>query len=138
MAERRSAPIARPASPAVARGIAPENTGATGFARAPFGCVAQPLPLLAGVVAVAPMRDRKSHTHITQRVDGRAEETMNLITRLRALKRDTAGQDLLEYALLVALIALVAYGAVQLTGTNVNSIFTNIAGKLGTAAGGGA
>ncbi len=63
---------------------------------------------------------------------------MNLITRLRALKRDTAGQDLLEYALLVALIALVAYGAVQLTGTNVNAIFTNIAGKLGTAAGAGA
>ncbi len=59
---------------------------------------------------------------------------MNLITRLRALKRDTAGQDLLEYALLVALIALVAYGAVELTGTNVNSIFSNIAGKLGAAA----
>ena len=69
---------------------------------------------------------------------GRVEEAMNLITRLRALKRDTAGQDLLEYALLVALIALVAYGAVQLTGTNVNAIFTNIAGKLGTAAGAGA
>ncbi|HXD20818.1 MAG TPA: Flp family type IVb pilin [Vicinamibacterales bacterium] len=66
---------------------------------------------------------------------------MNLfITRLRALKRDSSGQDLLEYALLVALIALVAYGAVQLTGTNVNSIFSSIAGKLGTAAaaGGGA
>jgi pilus assembly protein Flp/PilA len=63
---------------------------------------------------------------------------MNLITRLRALKRNTAGQDLLEYALLIALIALVAYGAVQLTGTNVNTIFTNIATKLGAAAGAGA
>jgi pilus assembly protein Flp/PilA len=63
---------------------------------------------------------------------------MNPITYLRALKRDTAGQDLLEYALLVALIALVAYGAVQLTGTNVNTIFSNIAGKLGTAAAAGA
>ena len=60
-----------------------------------------------------------------------------LMTRLLALKRNTAGQDLLEYALLVALIALVAYGAVQLTGTNVNSIFSNIAGKLGTAAAAG-
>jgi Flp pilus assembly pilin Flp len=59
---------------------------------------------------------------------------MNLITRLHSLRRDTAGQDLLEYALLVALIALVAYGAVQLTGTNVAAIFNNIAGKLGTAA----
>ena len=33
---------------------------------------------------------------------------------------------------------LVAYGAVQLTGTNVNTIFSNIADKLGTAAGAGA
>ena len=63
---------------------------------------------------------------------------MNRINRLRALLRDAAGQDLLEYALLIALIALVAYGAVELTGTNVNTIFTNIAGKLGAAAGGGA
>ena len=54
-----------------------------------------------------------------------------LITRLRSLKRDTAGQDLLEYALLVALIALVAYGAVQLTGTNVNTVFNNIATRIG-------
>jgi pilus assembly protein Flp/PilA len=63
---------------------------------------------------------------------------MKLITRLGALRRDTAGQDLLEYALLVALIALVAYGAVELTGTNVNTIFTNIASKVGAAAGAGA
>ena len=55
----------------------------------------------------------------------------NLITRLRALKRDTAGQDLLEYALLVALIALVAYGAVQLTGTSVSTMFTNLATTIG-------
>ena len=54
----------------------------------------------------------------------------NLITRLRALKRDTAGQDLLEYALLVALIALVAVAAVTLTGTHVKTIFEQIAAKL--------
>ena len=58
----------------------------------------------------------------------------NLITRLRALKRDTAGQDLLEYALLVALIALVCVGAVGAAGTSVNAIFTKIAGSLATAA----
>ena len=63
---------------------------------------------------------------------------LHLITRLRALKRDAAGQDLLEYALLVALIALVAYGAVELTGTNVNTIFAAIAGKVGAAAAAGA
>ena len=63
---------------------------------------------------------------------------MNWLPHLRTLRRDTAGQDLLEYALLVALIALVAYGAVELTGTNVTSLFTAIAGKAGAAAGAGA
>jgi Flp pilus assembly pilin Flp len=56
---------------------------------------------------------------------------MNLLARLRSLKRDTSGQDLLEYALLIALIALVAYGAVELTGTNVNTVFSSIATRIG-------
>jgi pilus assembly protein Flp/PilA len=56
---------------------------------------------------------------------------MYLMTRLRALTPDTEGQDLLEYALLVALIALVAYGAVQLTGTSVNTVFNNLATSIG-------
>jgi len=58
---------------------------------------------------------------------------MNLIARLQSLRRNTAGQDLLEYALLVALIALVAYAAVETTGTQVSALFTNIAAKVGAA-----
>jgi len=37
------------------------------------------------------------------------------------------GQDLAEYALLFALIALVAVGAVTLLGGNVATVFNNIA-----------
>ena len=58
---------------------------------------------------------------------------MNLLSQIRTFVNDDEGQDLLEYALLVALIALVAFGAVKLAGTNVNSIFNNIAGQLGGA-----
>ena len=49
--------------------------------------------------------------------------------RVLALGHDE-GQDLLEYALLVALIALVAVAAITLTGTNVNAIFVRIAAAL--------
>ena len=59
---------------------------------------------------------------------------MNLITRLQSLARNDEGQDLLEYALLVALIALVAVGAITLAGTNVNTIFGKIATALSPAA----
>ena len=57
-----------------------------------------------------------------------------MIIRMRALLRDDSGQDLLEYALLVALIALVAIAAVTTSGQAVNSIFTAVAQQLQTAA----
>ena len=59
---------------------------------------------------------------------------MALVNRLRMLAQDESGQDLLEYALLVALIALVAFGAVQLAGGSVNTIFSNIASQLAAVA----
>ncbi len=55
---------------------------------------------------------------------------MNLINRLRTFVRDDSGQDLLEYALLVALIALVAVGAVTAAGVQVSNIFGQIAGAI--------
>ena len=55
---------------------------------------------------------------------------MNVISRFARVLRREEGQDLLEYALLVALIALVAVIAIQTTGTNVKEIFNQIAGKL--------
>jgi pilus assembly protein Flp/PilA len=58
---------------------------------------------------------------------------MNLIHRLRALVRDTRGQDLLEYALLVALIALICVGVITTTGTNVQGIFEKISTELSKA-----
>jgi pilus assembly protein Flp/PilA len=65
----------------------------------------------------------------------RRERVMALVKYLQSFARDESGQDLLEYALLVALIALVAFGAVQLAGSAVNTIFTNIANQLQTVAG---
>ena len=44
--------------------------------------------------------------------------------------RDESGQALIEYALIISLIALVAIGALTATGTNVSSILTTIAGEV--------
>ena len=59
---------------------------------------------------------------------------MSLVTYFRTLARHDEGQDLLEYALLVALIALVCVVAITSAGTNVNSIFTRIAAALAPSA----
>jgi pilus assembly protein Flp/PilA len=60
----------------------------------------------------------------------REERTMNLITRLRKLLRNDSGQDLLEYALLVALIALVAVAAITSTGEKARDIFQAVSDQL--------
>jgi pilus assembly protein Flp/PilA len=58
---------------------------------------------------------------------------MNFIIRLRSFVRDEEGQDLIEYALLVALISLVAVAAVTTAGSAVNNIFANITTSLTSA-----
>jgi pilus assembly protein Flp/PilA len=58
---------------------------------------------------------------------------MQLVNFVKSFARNDEGQDLLEYALLVALIALVAITAVTAAGTSVSTIFTSIAAKLTTA-----
>jgi len=47
-----------------------------------------------------------------------------------SLRRGEEGQDLLEYALLVALIALVAVGGVMAAGVRVNAIFNAIVAAI--------
>lgn len=61
---------------------------------------------------------------------------MNLFAYLRALVRNDEGQDLLEYALLVALIAIVCIVGVTATGSSVNGIFESITADLFTPAAG--
>ena len=53
-----------------------------------------------------------------------------LVNFINSVARKEDGQDLLEYALLVALIAIVAVGAVTAAGTTVSGIFNQIAGQI--------
>jgi pilus assembly protein Flp/PilA len=92
------------------------------------------------VVAVVPWRVAAFETRCARHNDARVNErdVMNLITYVRALLRNDSGQDLLEYALLVALIALVCVGVITQAGGGVETIFTNITGELQKAGGAGA
>jgi len=46
--------------------------------------------------------------------------------------KDDRGQDLIEYALVVALIAFAATAGMQSVATNINTAFANIGTKLAT------
>src|SRR5882672_3668852 len=92
-------------------------------------CVAHPLPLHHSSLWSREGAGPHLHTGIA-RLRTRRREAMEFISRLRSFVRDEEGQDLLEYALLIALIALVCVGAVALAGTKVSQVFTNISGQI--------
>jgi pilus assembly protein Flp/PilA len=55
----------------------------------------------------------------------------SLAARIQLAKmRAEEGQALVEYALIISLIAVVAIGMLTLTGTNVNKILNSIANAL--------
>jgi Flp pilus assembly pilin Flp len=50
----------------------------------------------------------------------------NIVSFVANRVRSEDGQDLLEYALLCALIALVAFGAVQTVGNTINTVLWQV------------
>jgi Flp pilus assembly pilin Flp len=51
---------------------------------------------------------------------------------IESMKRE-AGQGLIEYTLIAALISVVAIAAMIVVGTNVTAVFTDVSGKLAGA-----
>ena len=62
-----------------------------------------------------------------------------MVSRLKqllvSLHRDDSGQDLIEYALLAALIALAATVGMSTVASDINNAFVKIGSKLSTAVG---
>src|SRR5688572_5052207 len=86
------------------------------------------------VSAVSHEPDRISHTPHCASSKGARRIVMKLfIARLRAFGRNEEAQDLIEYALLVGLISLVAVAAITAAGGSVNLIFENIGARLAAA-----
>lgn len=53
-----------------------------------------------------------------------------MISILKALRDDESGAQLVEYGLLVSLIAIVAMVAVTTFGQNVSTLFSSFAGSI--------
>jgi pilus assembly protein Flp/PilA len=57
----------------------------------------------------------------------------NILRTLRNLHKDESGQDLVEYALAAALIALAATATMSSLGTAVNTAFSTVSSTLTNA-----
>jgi Flp pilus assembly pilin Flp len=55
---------------------------------------------------------------------------------LRKLWRDDSGQDVPEYALMLALILVIVISTVTLIGTDANTIFSKVEAAMASAAAG--
>ena len=53
-----------------------------------------------------------------------------MLTTLKSMIRDEEGATMVEYGLLVALIALVALAGVKAVGTNLAALFNSVASSL--------
>jgi Flp pilus assembly pilin Flp len=49
---------------------------------------------------------------------------------LRVLWRDDEGQDIAEYAVMLAVILVIVIGTVRLIGTNANNVFSQVASTI--------
>ena len=63
------------------------------------------------------------------------ETLLKLSAKLQTLMLQEEGQDLIEYALVVALIAFAATAGMSSLATSINTAFTNIGTKLTTYTG---
>jgi Flp pilus assembly pilin Flp len=50
--------------------------------------------------------------------------------RLYQLWRDDKGQDIAEYAVMLAVILVIVVGTIRLIGSNSNTVFSNVASSI--------
>ena len=49
---------------------------------------------------------------------------------LRYLWSDEAGQDIAEYAVMLAVILVIVVGTIRLVGTNANNVFSSVSSSM--------
>ena len=52
------------------------------------------------------------------------------IEHLRRLWREEQGQDIAEYAVMLAVILVIVVGTIRLIGSNANNVFSNVASSI--------
>ena len=56
---------------------------------------------------------------------------MELLQALRALWKDDSGQDIAEYAVMLAVILVIVVGTIRLVGSSANNVFSQTASAIG-------
>src|SRR6202021_1187295 len=65
--------------------------------------------------------------HRVSKIDFQGGEQMH---QLFKLWRDDEGQDIAEYAVMLAVILVIVVGTIRLIGSNANNVFSNVASSI--------
>jgi len=63
-----------------------------------------------------------------RRISKETEPVANLLQRLW---NDDSGQDIAEYAVMLAVILVIVVGTIRLIGSNANNVFSNVGSAIG-------
>jgi Flp pilus assembly pilin Flp len=80
-------------------------------------------------MAIVATLESKRRKHMIDRLNLWA---LQLVGRVQSVRREE-GQALVEYALILSLISVVAVAALKLIGTNVTAVLNKIAGDISAA-----
>jgi Flp pilus assembly pilin Flp len=53
-----------------------------------------------------------------------------MISKVRSLWCDDGGQDIAEYAVMLAVILVIVVGTIRLVGSNANNVFSSVASSV--------
>ena len=53
-----------------------------------------------------------------------------MTSRFRSLWTEEEGQDIAEYAVMLALILVIVVGTIRMVGTNANNVFSSVASSV--------
>ena len=60
-----------------------------------------------------------------------SKETEPVANFLEKLWNDDSGQDIAEYAVMLAVILVIVVGTIRLIGSNANNVFSNVGSSIG-------
>jgi len=63
-------------------------------------------------------------------INRNAKETQPVATFLQKLWNDESGQDIAEYAVMLAVILVIVVGTIRLIGSNANNVFSNVGSAI--------
>jgi Flp pilus assembly pilin Flp len=58
------------------------------------------------------------------------EDTQMTMQEIVSLGRDDRGQDIAEYAVMLAVILVIVVGTIRLIGSNANNVFSSVASSV--------